>query len=164
LSKKGFRSLVYIIIKPPFINEHQALREATNSIEYAFKSGASVVSLEPIGVGPASITELMYKDGAFKPAWLWTVVECVKACYLLGEIRVGRYQFSLRATTFSSHCEFYNEKVINALENWNRSYDINYILDLDCQCYNDYKNELSLLEENINSLNLIQKIYSFSKK
>jgi archaeosine synthase beta-subunit len=64
---------VFIIVKPPFVRtEERALLSAQRSIQFAFKCGATVVSLIPARFGPEELERLATR-GEFAPPRLATV-------------------------------------------------------------------------------------------
>ncbi|MEL6111086.1 MAG: hypothetical protein AAFU85_34185, partial [Planctomycetota bacterium] len=78
------RSLAYAVVKPAFLNEAQAIFDATNTTKFAFGSGVDAVSLEPIGVEPNTIAEALFQQGDFQPCWLWSVIEVARETHALG--------------------------------------------------------------------------------
>jgi radical SAM enzyme (TIGR01210 family) len=63
---------VFVLIKPPFLEEGEALTWANKSIEFAFDSGATVVSLIPTRAGNGAM-EALQEQGLFSPPKLATV-------------------------------------------------------------------------------------------
>jgi radical SAM enzyme (TIGR01210 family) len=63
---------VFVLVKPPFMDESVALEWATRSIDFAFDCGASVVSLIPTRAGNGSLEELA-AQGSFSPPRLVTL-------------------------------------------------------------------------------------------
>ncbi len=157
ISKVGLRSLMYIILKPAFLNESQAVRETIDSIKYAFSAGANVVSIEPLGVEPHTITELLYNEKLYELPKLWSVLKCINETYMLGEIRIGGYQYEPRPTIYPGNCDKCTEKFIQKIHEWNSNYDISSLNSISCSCYKDYEKMLSQLDSTIdeNSLKLM---------
>ena len=67
---------VFILVKPPFLEEQKALFWAQRSIDFAFDSGASVVSLIPTRLGNGALEELA-AQGQFAPPKLATLETAV---------------------------------------------------------------------------------------
>lgn len=68
---------VFILIKPPFLNESEALHWAGASVRFAFDCGASVVSLIPTRVGNGAMEALM-KEGLFSPPTLSLIEQATR--------------------------------------------------------------------------------------
>ncbi|RKX76096.1 MAG: hypothetical protein DRP87_12810 [Spirochaetes bacterium] len=50
IEEYGFQSLAYILIKPPFLSEQEAIEEAIDTVKIAFELGFDAVSIEPLSV------------------------------------------------------------------------------------------------------------------
>ncbi|MFX0055597.1 MAG: archaeosine biosynthesis radical SAM protein RaSEA [Candidatus Hermodarchaeota archaeon] len=68
----------YVLIKPPFLTENDALLDSTRTIIDAVKIGATTVSVNPVNVQKYTLVERMWARGAYRPPWLWTVTEALK--------------------------------------------------------------------------------------
>jgi hypothetical protein len=64
----------FVLVKPPFTTEDEALRWACRSIDFAFDCGAAAVSLIPVRAGNGALEELQ-RAGLFSPPELSTVVQ-----------------------------------------------------------------------------------------
>jgi radical SAM enzyme (TIGR01210 family) len=62
---------VFVLVKPPFLDESDAVEWARRSVAFAFDCGASVVSLIPTRLGNGSL-ETIATNGGFSPPKLAT--------------------------------------------------------------------------------------------
>jgi len=65
---------VFILVKPPFLDEAEALEWARRSIDFAFDCGATVASLIPTRFGNGAL-EALVEQGQFSPPKLATLEE-----------------------------------------------------------------------------------------
>ena len=65
---------VFVLVKPPFLNEAEALEWAARSVDFAFDCGAGVVSLIPTRAGNGAL-ETLAARGEFAPPKLATLEE-----------------------------------------------------------------------------------------
>ena len=77
----------FVLVKPPFLSEEEALDWAVRSTEYAFDQGAGVVSLIPVRAGNGALDALA-ESGAFAPPRLATLEEALERGLGLGRGRV----------------------------------------------------------------------------
>lgn len=146
LRRFRMRALAYVIVKPPFVNEAQAIDDAVATAEYAFQVGTAAVSLEPIGVEPHTVTDLMHKRGRFTPAWLWSVIEIARRTKGFGELRIGGFQFSPLPVTTPKNCDECTERVLAAIDQYNLTYELPGLEELDCaKCRGRWQRELNEL-------------------
>ena len=147
----GFKTLAYVLLKPAFLTEKEAIIESIKTIKKAFEIGFDRVSLEPLSVHEWSLTEALHKNGLYDTPWLWSVIEVIKKTYHLGEIRVGGIEYYPRPSIIArnhhingSHCS----KIIpDAIKKFNETQDITVFNNLSCTCKRDW--EKKLLEQTI---------------
>lgn len=68
---------VYLLLKPPFLSEREAIEDAVNSA-LDVKEYADVVSINPTNIPSRTYIEVLWRKGMYRPPWLWSMVEVVK--------------------------------------------------------------------------------------
>jgi len=91
----------FVLVKPPFMNDEEAVEWAVKSAEFAFACGAAVVSLIPTRTGNGALNRLG-EAGQFAPPRLSTLEQALEATLSLRRGRVladiwNLEQFSLCA-------------------------------------------------------------------
>lgn len=77
---------VFVLVKPPFLDEDQALTWAKRSIDYAFAAGAAVVSLIPTRPGNGALEALAARGEFSRPK-----LSTLEAAHVYGlELKRGR--------------------------------------------------------------------------
>ncbi len=64
----------YLLLKPPFLTEREAIDDTVSSARRVARAG-EVVSVNPVNVQRDTGLEDMWRDGAYSPPWLWSLVE-----------------------------------------------------------------------------------------
>ncbi len=77
LKSHGVRVKAYLLLKPPFLSEGEAIRDAIRSIK-AVKGLADVVSINPTNVQSGTYVEKLWFRGLYRPPWLWSAVEVLR--------------------------------------------------------------------------------------
>jgi radical SAM enzyme (TIGR01210 family) len=77
----GIALRVFVLVKPPFMREPQAVDWAVKSTEFAFDCGAAVVSLIPTRPGNGAMDRLLENDEFARPA-LCTVENSLHECLI----------------------------------------------------------------------------------
>jgi radical SAM enzyme (TIGR01210 family) len=67
----------YLLLKPPFMTEREALEDALQSVRDAAPY-ADTISLNLCNVQKGTLVEALWKKGLYRPPWLWTAVEVLK--------------------------------------------------------------------------------------
>ncbi|MFW9927847.1 MAG: archaeosine biosynthesis radical SAM protein RaSEA [Candidatus Thorarchaeota archaeon] len=68
----------YVLLKPPFLTEKEAIEDAVQTIHDSIKAGCKIISLNPVTVHGDTLVDKLYKKRQFSPPWLWSVLEVLK--------------------------------------------------------------------------------------
>ena len=139
LEKYNVGLLSYVLVKPPGVKEHEAIKDAIHTAKYSFTLGArhnvrTRVALQPFFVPKGSIAEIEYKKGNYKLLKLWSIIEIIKKINYLGSISVALNDESLSDGLVASNCKLCNSGIIAALRKYNCTNNLKFLSDLDCSC------------------------------
>jgi radical SAM enzyme (TIGR01210 family) len=133
---------VYILVKPPFITEAEAIYDAIASIKHCFDIGASVVSLETVTVQDYTLIDLLYHNGLYRTTWLWSLAEIIKATASYGKLVTGLFRFFPMPTFVPHNCERCNDLFFEALKEYNRTLNSSVFNGLTCECRKEWMADL----------------------
>ncbi len=68
----------YLLFKPPFLSEGASMRDAIASVR-AIDGLSDTISINPTNVQRDTLVDRLYRRGEFRPPWLWSLVEVLKA-------------------------------------------------------------------------------------
>jgi len=71
----------YLLFKPPFVSEREAINDCIASAIDAAKAGASRISINPMNIQNGTLVEVLWKKGEYSLPWLWSIV------YAMNEIK-----------------------------------------------------------------------------
>jgi len=79
---------IYMLLKPPFLSEREAVDDAVRTIRDILVLSREIdilpiIALEPVFVLKNTVVEELYRRGSYRPPWLWSVVEVLKTAYHL---------------------------------------------------------------------------------
>lgn len=142
--------LVYVLIKPPFITEREAIKDSIKTARYVFKLAQKYnipikVDLEPVHIKPATIVNDLYEKNEYSSPWLWSVIEVLK------KISKHKYSQILLSTEGyemyqkPKNCPACQDKVVEAINKYNIKNDLSVFDGLDCKCKNKWKKEITKL-------------------
>ena len=134
ISKYDLNLRVYVLLKPPFFSEKEAILEAIRTIKYAFSAGAATVSLEAVTVQPYTLTEYLFSNGLYELPWLWSIVEVIRETYNLGKICLGLFQFYPPPNYVPHNCAKCSDKIFDGMNKYNQTLDINSFEGISCEC------------------------------
>lgn len=148
LVNKYFKSLTYILLKPPFINEYTAVTDAIRSIQYAFSAGSRVVSLEACNIQDYSLPYYLEKAGSYRPPWLWSIIEVIDRCFHLGPIFIGGFKITPLPRLAAHNCGNCDAKIKDLMDQYNLFLDKKILAKAGCRCKSEWE---TLMQEKPNS-------------
>jgi radical SAM enzyme (TIGR01210 family) len=141
-TKQYARVLAYVLLKPSFLTEREALEDAVETCRYAFSRGVDIVSIEPVNISNYNMSGELNRIGRYRPCWLWTVVEVAQRASMFGPVRLGGDQFSPKYYRHPFNCPKCNESFYNAFQKYNATCNIDHLTTLRCTCYRNWLQEL----------------------
>ena len=156
LNANGILPLAYVLLKPPFITESEAIDEAVRTARFANEIGFLRISFEPMSIHGYTLVDALQKAGYYKVPWLWSVIEVTKQCQDIPDFGIGGTGYYPIPDTYSkNHCnKGCNYNFLDAIITYNKKRDIGVFDKLDCSCRKDWKLELTQsakpLKERIN--------------
>ena len=154
----GLRS--YILLKPPFYSEKEAINDAVNSIKTAFSLGVKTVSLEAMTVQKYTLIEYLFNHKLYQMPWLWSIVEVIKQTLNYGRVTVGLFKFYPSPDCVPNNCRKCNDLVMDAIVEYNRTLKAEIFDKIHCQCKEDWGkviNDKSDFYTNLNDFVMVAK-------
>jgi radical SAM enzyme (TIGR01210 family) len=74
----GARLRAYVLLKPPFLTEAEAIDDAVEAAVAASEAGADVVSVNPVNIHGDTLVDFLHYRGEYEPPWLWSVVDVLE--------------------------------------------------------------------------------------
>ncbi|MHB8632686.1 MAG: archaeosine biosynthesis radical SAM protein RaSEA [Thermoplasmatota archaeon] len=150
--RQGVSVKSYLMAKPPFLKESDALVDATATI-VAAAPHAHMVSLNPTNVQANTVVDALYKRGSYRPPWLWTLVQAL----LDGrtEAEAAGFQGMLKCDVVAAghdrgahNCGVCDETVIGYLKKYKSTQDKRYLAEclekVSCRCREEWRLILEL--------------------
>ncbi len=129
LKSHGIRVKAYLLLKPPFLSEGEAIRDVLNSIK-AVRGLADVVSINPTNVQSGTYLERLWLRGLYRPPWLWSAVEVLKKAKMEAICDPVAYGKS-RGPHNCGRCD---REVAKAIKEFSLTQDESSFEGLNCRC------------------------------
>ena len=155
LNHFGLRVKTYLMFKPPFMSEGDALNHGVKWIlDVAEKSDE--ISVNPMNIQNGTVIDRLFRNNEYRPPWLWSLVELIhrvhphihpsnsgngsedQVCRLIIHPTAGG---KVRG---SHNCGKCDEVVVAAIERYSVSGDIMEFEGLDCDCKSIWKAEINI--------------------
>jgi len=141
---RGARAKAYLLLKPPYLTESEAIDDVVRSVGEA-AGRFDALSINPVHIQGGTVVEWQYRRGRYRPPWLWSVVEALR----LGAER----RASARLVSFPTagglprgphNCGRCDTQVLAAIEEASLSQRFEPLAQLDCACRASWRETLRL--------------------
>lgn len=79
VKRSGARLRSYVLLKPPFLTEAEAIEDSIAAAKHAARV-SDTVSVNPVNIQKGTMVERLWRSWSYRPPWLWSVVEVLNAC------------------------------------------------------------------------------------
>jgi radical SAM enzyme (TIGR01210 family) len=154
---------VYLLLKPPFLTEGEALTEMIESISTLGEVSPSAVYVTPCKVFPTTLLSDLESRGLYRIPWLWSLLEIAKK----GEDTPFRLflvkgdparEEPLGGALGARNCGMCDEEVKDALEYFNKKQKLPEKLP-SCRCRKKWEEDLSF-----SAFSLEERVYNFLRE
>ena len=145
----------YLLIKPPFITEKQAVVDSIHSANECIRMGCSRISYCPATVHKGTLIELLWKKNQYRPPFLWSVLEILKEVKSQNPDKLIMCDTSGIPSNRGAHnkmdCKC-NYEIKEILNDFTITQDLSLIegaLNIDCECKKYWYEFINFEEKNI---------------
>jgi len=136
--------LTYVLLKPPFLTEMEAVQEAVGTVNYAFSVGSKAVSIEPMFITGHTLVEYLHSRGQYSLPWLWSLVEVLNQTYSPDrDIRVGICEEIPPPLDAAKNCDSCTSSIYSQLNKYNQFKDISLLDGMSCVCKSEWEKDLA---------------------
>lgn len=133
----------YLLLKPPFMTERQAIRDTVRSIGFAVPWSESI-SINPLNVQRDTVVESLFRRGDFRPPWTWSLIEALKAGKRMTGVRVFSSPSGGGTPRGVHNCERCDAASLQAVERFSFSQDAKEFDGLECGCRERWRAQLDV--------------------
>jgi archaeosine synthase beta-subunit len=141
----------YVLCKPPFLTEREALEDNVETIRAAGPL-SDIISINPVTIQRHTLVEYLWRREEFRPPWLWTLVEIVKQGHDL-------FPGLLKCDTVAGgsprgphNCGKCDAMVLDAIRKFSIDQDASVLSDLSCSCQEQWRDQLNLEQATFGSI------------
>ena len=146
-AKHGVSVKAYLMCKPPFLKECDALADSTQTIIDAAPH-SNIVSLNPTNIQGRTVVDAIYRRGSYRAPWLWTLVEALRR----GDevIRADGFSGILKSDVIAAgqsrgahNCGQCDERVVKYLKKYKDTQDKGWLAEclerVQCRCRREWE-------------------------
>ena len=140
----GFRAKGYLLLKPPYLTEREAIEDVVTSVRIAAPR-FDTLSINPVHIQNGTVVEWLFRRGRYRPPWLWSLAEVMA--------RGARERGATRLVTFPTagglsrgphNCGACDRRFLATLEEVSLSQEFGALDGLHCDCESRWRSEMWL--------------------
>ncbi|MCL4325582.1 MAG: archaeosine biosynthesis radical SAM protein RaSEA [Candidatus Thermoplasmatota archaeon] len=155
IHKLGGYVKTYLILKPPFLSEYDAIADTIKSVLDSFKY-SDEISINPVNIQKNTIVEELFHHLRYRSPWLWSVVEVIKTTHSFVNIPIISSPTGGGSLRGAHNCFNCDKTVLNAIDKFSLHQDISIFDDIDCSCRPVWQ-----VDKNISKFNLTSGYWSY---
>ncbi len=134
--RHGIGTRAYVLLKPPFLTEQEALTDAVETMQDAAEMGVTTVSVNPVNIQRHTLVSQLWSRGAYRPPWLWTVVEALQRArmFLPVGVRIECDPVAGGTHRGAHNCGDCDGAALDAIRRFSLTQDLRTFDGLDCHC------------------------------
>ncbi len=138
----------YILLKPPFLTEKEAIEDAVRSIIFASKYSKEI-SLNPINIQNHTLVHHLWRRREYRAPWLWSVVEVIKrAKPEIGDVWLVSWPTAGGKERGAHNCGKCDKSVLRAIEEFSLTQDLSVFDNLSCECRDSWEDYMKIQDIN----------------
>jgi archaeosine synthase beta-subunit len=150
LWENGYTAKAYLMIKPAFLTEREAVTETVQSIQYIAALGYEDVSICPTRIAPYTVIAELAKRGMYAPPSLWTTIDVINevGSESPAQARVACLDVDGKDsdTVYPRNCPLCTPVILEALRTFNTTRDLSTLNSLDCSCRQEHLADMEFVD------------------
>jgi radical SAM enzyme (TIGR01210 family) len=165
LKSLGIRTKAYLLLKPPFLTESEAIVDFVQSVAAVNELGFDAIDCEATTIEKNTVVELLYAVGAYRSPWLWTIIEILRKSNEILDypLYLSPFRYIVPSLEDPHNCPRCTHFVRSALlDGYSRTFSLDALSTLNCSCKEEWRSELlskdrrSLAQRAIDAIELIE--------
>jgi archaeosine synthase beta-subunit len=138
----GARTKAYLLLKPPYLAESEAVADVVRSVGAAAPHFDSM-SVNPVHIQNGTVVEWLYHRGRYRPPWLWSVVDALsQGAGARGRARLVSFPTAGGLPRGPHNCGECDARVLSTIQEASLSQEFGPLADLDCACKAEWRTHL----------------------
>jgi archaeosine synthase beta-subunit len=145
LQSYGMQVFVYTFLKAPGLSEREALDDVIKTMTYLTDLGVDEIGLSCAFVQTDTPLEHLYRNGDFRPPWLWTILEIMNlASKHNWPLSIGGFSDQPPPIAIASNCKSCDDDIHSAIDKY-RSNAHMPRKEIYCTCKEDWNREIQCI-------------------
>lgn len=129
----------YLILKPPFMSEGEAIRDSIASIA-AIQDISETISINPMNIQNFTLVEHLFKRGEYEPPSLWSLIEVLRTSSTARLMSSPSGGGSRRGV---HNCGMCDDRIMKSIQDFSLNQDTS-VLEHSCPCRESWEDHIIL--------------------
>jgi radical SAM enzyme (TIGR01210 family) len=143
IKRFDFTVKTYVLVKPPFVTEQEALDDTLFTVKQ-INGVSDTISINPTNVQRNTVVEYLWKRNQYRPPWLWSIVKILSESCKKTRSRLQCDIAGGGSVRGSHNCPSCNQGVLDAIATFSVTQNSEVFLSLDCSCREQWLDHLDL--------------------
>jgi len=144
LKKQGFLTKTYLLIKPPFLTEKQAIQDAITTVKKIHQL-TETISFNPMNIQRHTLVEYLWKRNQYRAPWLWSIIDILSQSKKIVQNTRLQCDISGGGKSRGAHnCFHCDTSFLKQITQFSLNQDPSIFQDLTCSCNEIWKDQLEL--------------------
>ncbi|MGA7861382.1 MAG: archaeosine biosynthesis radical SAM protein RaSEA [Thermoplasmata archaeon] len=140
----GLRAKGYLLLKPPYLTEREAIEDVVTSVRIAAPH-FDALSVNPVHIQNGTIVEWLYHRGRYRPPWLWSLAEVMhRSAAHRGTTRLVTFPTAGGLARGPHNCGTCDREFLSALEEASLAQQFEGLSALRCTCRDEWRTGMAL--------------------
>ena len=143
LTEMDLLSKAYLLLKPPYLAESEAVADVVRSVGEAAPH-FDAISINPVHIQNGTVVEWLYRRGRYRPPWLWSLVDSMReGAAVRGSARLVSFPTAGGLARGPHNCGSCDARVLSAIQEASLSQQFGPLAELDCPCRDQWRATLT---------------------
>ncbi len=144
INNNKFKNKTYLLLKPPFLTEKDAIIDVMKSIKNINKM-TDLISLNPTNIQKNTYVEYLWKRNLYSPPWIWSILDVLlKSKKILGEKRIKSDIVGGGNQRGPHNCGKCDKKIIEDISKFSLNQDIELLKNHECECHQTWLDQIDI--------------------
>lgn len=140
----GIIQRIYVLIKPPFLNEQEAIDDAVSTAKYLQALGIDDIHYEAMTIQEHTLIQELYERGYYRTPWLWSILEILKQVSPTVRPFISPFRYIADVKAIPHNCDRCSDRVTDLiLKEYCSHFDLKKLGQVECSCKSQWVEELS---------------------
>lgn len=146
MKKNNVKLKTYVLIKPPFLSEKQAIEDSLETVE-KIKDITDIVSFNPVNVQRNTYVRYLWNRKMYRPPWLFSIIEILeKSKKIAPNVRIKCDIVGGGNIRGAHNCRKCDKQFLKSISDFSLAQDTKIFKNLKCNCSEKWHDQLEIEE------------------